>query len=512
MANIAATTTAVTSRRTLISSTTVRSTAVALVCAFGLHLAFPLTTLWWLAPFSLAGLAFVWYALPPRTAALVGYASGLLFFSVGFWWFGETAGALIGPAAPIIAVGPALAEALTFAFTAGAASLAARHCDPRTVPFVVAAAFALGEQVRSSTVLGVPFEQLGTTMVDSPLRALAAYAGGYGLTFATVLLGASLGWWLLSLRDRRRGFTCGVVWVGVILCTASAWMAWPARHYAPPARRVAAVQGGIPQSVKRSDAGLALALERYTSMTQQLRGAHPSLVLWPETVITTDYRQAPALRARLAALAAQLDTTLYAGGFWDDGTKLQNALMIFDPHVNRTDITALYLKEQLVPFAEYVPGPAWLRALPFADQIGAFRPGLNAREVYHGATVLICWESVFGDIAHARLRDDPSLFLIATDDAWFGTTEGPYEHAQAATLRAVETGRWVLRAAATGISGIIAPDGTWTQRTALGGTALVLGDVGPPAPGPYARLGPVPIGIAMALIVVLPFVVRRRRT
>jgi apolipoprotein N-acyltransferase len=80
-------------------------------------------------------------------------------------------------------------------------------------------------------------------------------------------------------------------------------------------------------------------------------------------------------------------------------------------------------------------------------------------------------------------------------------------------LRAVETGRWVLRAGATGISGIVAPDGRWTQRTALGGVATVVGDVGAPAPGPYAALGPAPVGFAMAAIAGLPFLVSfaRRR-
>jgi apolipoprotein N-acyltransferase len=511
MINIAATT-AIPSRRTLFSSTTVRSTAVALLCAFGLHLAFPLTTWWWLAPFAAAGLVATWCTLAPRAAALVGYASGVLFFTLGFSWFGETAGALVGPFAPVLDLGPAVAEALAFAFAAVVASLAARHCDVRAVPFVAAAAFALAEQVRSTSALGVPLEQLGITMIDSPLRALAAYAGGYGLTFATMLLGASLGWWLLSLRDSRRRSTFAAAWSGIILCAAIAWFFWPARHHAVPARRVAAVQGGIAQTVKRSDAGLALALDRYTTMTKTLRAQHPALVLWPETVITTDYLRAPALRTRFAKLAAEIDTTLYTGGFWDDGITLQNALMIFDPHVNRNDIAGLYVKEQLVPFAEYLPGPGWLGSLPYANQIGAFKPGHNAQETYAGATPLICWESVFGDIAHARLRDNPSLFLIATDDAWFGTTEGPYEHAQAATLRAVETGRWVLRAAATGISGIIAPDGTWTQRTALGGPAIVVGDVGAATPGPYARLGPTPVGIALAFIVVVPFLARRRRT
>jgi len=511
MINTAATTIAIPSRRTLFSSATVRSTAVALVCAFGLHLAFPRTTWWWLAPFAAAGLVAAWCALPPRRAALVGYLSGLLFFTLGFSWFGETAGALVGPFAPVLDLGPAVVEALAFAFAALIASLAARRCDARAVPFVAAAAFALGEQLRSTSALGVPLEQLGITMVDSPLRPLAAFAGGYGLTFATVLLGASLGWWLLARSDARRLRTLVVVWAGVALCAFGAWMFWPARYHAAPARRVAAVQGGIAQTVKRSDAGLALALDRYTTMTKALRAQHPALVLWPETVITTDLLRAPELRARFARLAAELGTTLYVGGFWDDGTTLQNAMLIFDPHVNRNDVAGLYVKEQLVPMAEYLPGPAWLRALPYASQIGGFKPGTNAQETYASATPLICWESVFGDIAHARLRDDPSLFLIATDDAWFGTTEGPYEHAQGATLRAVETGRWVLRAAATGISGIVAPDGTWAQRTSLGGAAVVVGDVGAPAPGLYARLGPTPIGFVLAFVVAVPFLARRRR-
>ncbi|HEV2641568.1 MAG TPA: hypothetical protein VGT98_02620, partial [Candidatus Elarobacter sp.] len=313
MTNIAATTTAIPSRRTLFSSATVRSTAVALVCAFGLHLAFPLTTWWWLAPFAAAGLLATWFALPPRRAALVGYLSGLLFFTLGFSWFGETAGALVGPFAPVLDLGPALVEALAFAFAAVIASLAARRCDVRAVPFVAAAAFALGEQLRSTSALGVPLEQIGITMVDSPLRALAAYAGGYGLTFATVLLGASLGWWLLDRADARRVRALAFVWVGLAMCTFAAWSFWPARHYAAPARRVAAVQGGIAQTVKRSDSGLALALDRYTTMTNALRAQHPALVLWPETVITTDLLREPALRARFARLAVQLDATLYAG-------------------------------------------------------------------------------------------------------------------------------------------------------------------------------------------------------
>lgn len=486
------------------------------MCAFGLHLAFPLTGWWWLAPVAIAGLVASWCSLAPVAAAFVGYLSGIVFFSFGFSWFGETAGSLLGAAAPLLDIGPALLEAFAFAFAALAASLAAQRCDARAVPFAAAAAFTVGELLRSSGVLGTPLEQLGVAMIDSPLRALAAFVGSYGVTFATALAGASLGWWILRVRDGARARTMLVAWAAVAAAAALAWTFWPARHLAPPTRRVAAVQGGIAQTLKMTPGGLDVAIDRYAGLTASLKPQHPTLVLWPETVILAqlndgDARTA-ALSLRFAAIARDIDATLYAGALAVDpsrraGVASYNALFVYDPHARTADgVAHVYRKEQLVPFAEYVPGPAWLRGLPYADQIGRYTPGTNPVETIDGATALICWESLFGDIAHARLRDDPSLFLVATDDAWFGTTEFPYEHAMAAQLRAVETGRWVLRAGATGISGIVAPDGRWTQRTALGAVAIVVGDVGAPVDVPYAHFGPTPVGVVLALIVVLPFV------
>ncbi len=478
-----------------------------------LHLAFPLTNWWWLAPLALAGLFASWCVLPPRSAAVAGYVSGLVFFALGFSWFGETAGSLLGRAAPILVLGPAAVEAFAFLAVAVIASVVARCCDARVVPLAIAAAFALCEALRSSGVLGVPFSQIGVAMVDSPLRPLAAFIGGYGITFATALLGASLGWWLLARNSRARSSALVVSWLAVASCTAVAWIAWPARHYAPPTRTVAAVQGGIEQSVKStgSDAALQLALTRYTSLTATLDAQHPSLVLWPETVLMTDVAASPALQSRLATLARSVGAPLWVGNTPTIApVGATNALLIFDPRRPGNAPAAVYMKEQLVPFAEYLPGPAWLHALPFTDEVGPYHPGRNDAEQYDGASPLICWESVFPDLAHAHLAGDPTLLLIATDDAWFGTTQGPYEHAQAATLRAVETGRWVLRAAATGVSGIVAPDGSWTRRTTIGTTpVIVVGEVGPPAPGPFARLGPLPIEIALTLLVLVPLLWRR---
>ena len=443
--------------------------------------------------------------LAPRAAALAGYLGGIAFFALGFSWFGETAGSLVGPAAPLLSLGPAALEAFAFAAVAVVASYAARRVDVRLVPLVVASAFAFAEAVRSSGTLGLPFSQLGVAMVGSPLRAIAAFAGGYGITFAAALLGASLGWWMLARDDARRARTALATWALVALATSLAWAFWPARHAPAPTRRVAAVQGGIAQTLKRSEQGLTLAIDTYTRLTQSLAAARPALVLWPETVITEDLGADPVTSARFAQLANALHTTLYAGTIISvPGSDGYNALRIYGPQPNA------YRKEQLVPFAEYLPGPPWLRSLPLANEVSAFLPGTNAVETIDGATPLICWESLFADIAHARLAQNPSLFLVATDDAWFDRSEAPYEHADAASLRAIETGRWVLQAGATGVSGIVAPDGHWTVRAPMHVATTVVGDVGAPAPGPFARIGPLPVILALGALMVLPFARRRR--
>src|SRR5665213_1686646 len=113
---------------------------------------------------------------------------------------------------------------------------------------------------------------------------------------------------------------------------------------------------------------------------------------------------------------------------------------------------------------------------------------------------LICWESAFADLAYAQVRDGAQLLVVSTDDAWFGDTAGPYQHAQIAQLRAIEDGVWVVRAAATGISGIIAPDGRYVARSALDTQTIVTGLVGSPPGSPFAHFGPTPVALTLAAL------------
>jgi apolipoprotein N-acyltransferase len=495
-------------RRISLSSPRVRAVVLSAFCAFALHLAFPRTGAWWLIPFALAVLFRTWSALPPAAAALNGYLSGLVFFTLSFSWFGETAGALVGPLAFVIDLGPAMAEALAFAFTALVASLAARRSSPYAAPLAIAAAFTAGEWMRSTGILGVPFGQLGLPLIDSPLRPIAAFAGGYGSTFVVATVAAYAGAAVLDARMRRLGVASIVA---AIALTMAATLTWPARALATPALRIAAIQGNIPQSIKASDAARLIAAQRYAAMTLAVAPQHPAFVLWPETVILTDMTRDTSARAAFGALAKRIGIPIFVGTLTSDANgNVYNTLVIFD---RDGKVESMVEKRQLVPFAEFLPAPAWLRAIPAINEIGRFAQGHGPQvDPLTHAGVLICWESMFGDIALDTVRAGARFIVVSTDDAWFGRSDGPDQHAQATTLRAVETGRWIVRAAATGISGIVGPDGEWRARSVLETQTSIVGEIGDPVDTVYARIGSYPIGLAALALVVLVLVPWRRRT
>ena len=480
----------------------------------------------WVAPIALGGLFAAWMTLTPRAAAGVGYLAGIVFFALSFSWFGETAGALLGPFGFLLDLGPAIVEALAFALAAAIAALAAQRLRGPWIPVVAAAGFTLTEQLRSSGLLGVPLYQIGAAFVETPLAPLAALGGVYALTFVVALAGAALGAAAIEPDRRRAVVRIGGVLLAVGTATLLAWFTWPARNLGPATVRVAAVQGNIRQSVKWEARSLPLAVARYTELTTGLRSFKPQFVLWPETVITTDLLLDPAVAAvpenanlvvtdrelqqRFRGLARSLGTVIAVGSDEASATGSFNDLFFFTP---AGGLESIYRKRQLVPFAEFLPGPRWLRGLPFASLVSSFGAGRDSQPIDPRLRVapLICWEAGFSDLAQAQVAAGARFFAVATDDAWFGDSDGPYAQAQIGQLRAVETGRWIVRAAATGISGIIAPDGRWKARSALDTQAVVTGTIGEPQPTVYSRLGPWPVGVALALVSLAGFGLTARR-
>lgn len=480
----------------MVSSVPFRDAGVAAGAAVALAAAFPKLGAAWLVPFGTAALFWLWQGASWKRAALLGWFAGLIFFALDFAWVGHTVGRYIGIFGPFLAFGPALFEAPFFALAGALAAIAYARMQPNVAPLGAAAAFTTCEWLRSIGILAAPFDQLGYTQADSPLRVIAAYAGTYGITFALCTIGA-----YAADALRRRTWQPLIVAVSAVaLLTFAAWSAWPARNLAPPTIPVAAIQGNIAQSFKWN--ALGLAVHRYTAMTRAASSGHPRLIVWPETVITTELDANLTLVGHFSDLAREVHATVVAGSLAAGPSGLYNSIYIFSPKGGYS----VYDKRQLVPFAEWFPGRAFLSWLPYVSALnGGLVPGRDD-SVYrtNALTIapLICWESTFADLAYAQVRRGAQLLVVSTDDAWFGTTSGPYMHAQIAQLRAVETGAYVVRAAATGISGIIAPDGRWQARSGLARRAIVTGRVGPRVNTLFSRIGPTTIGILFAVLYV----------
>jgi apolipoprotein N-acyltransferase len=490
---------------------------VAVLGAIALAFAFPNASQPWLAPVGAAGLFWAWQRLSWKRAFFIGWFAGAIFFGLSYSWFTYTVGTYVGPFAFAIVLIPALVHGLTFAGSAVCASAALRYCSRWLAPIAAAAAFTAFEWFKSIGIVGIPFAQIGYTQTISPLGVFAAYVGCYGVTFVVMLLGASIAQAIALRSAVKLAVVAGAIAISWGVCFAY----WPARHAAAPAMRVAVVQGNIAQSIKWDPQTLPRSVERYVALTKKLAPFHPALVVWPETVITADLNDAPyywntalltpaqrlqlrdilatddRLNKKFAALAAQLHTTLSLGSvdrhFGPEGLKEYNALYTYGPAGNLINV---YDKRQLVPFAESLPAPALFSWLPYSTLIGRFGHGTVDTVVPAGNmrfAPLICWESAFADLVHAQIARGAQFLVIPTDDAWFGPSSGTYQHAQIAQMRAIESGQWVIQAASTGISGVIAPDGRWVEHTSLDQQAVLATTIGMPAGSLFARIGPNPV-------------------
>lgn len=462
------------------------SLALPAISAVLLAATFPKLDASWLGPVALAPLFWLWRRRSWRSAFLTGWYAGTLFFLLNMAWIGTSIGQFVGPLGPVAVFLFAAIEGLFFGLAgAGAAWLAAR--GSRLWPLGCAGAWTIAELLRGSGSLGVPFGLVGNAQAATPFVAVASYLSVYGVSFALALLSAASAD-LFDARTRR----AGAAWiVGTLAVCGALWLLWPARaHVAAATTRVAIVQGNVSQDVKWSPRFFWQEFDRYERGTLAASGAHPALVVWPETVVTTFLNESPQVQARIAQLARRVDATLLIGTDSRAGSHLANQMWAFGAHGN---VDTIYTKRSLVPFAEYLPWESVLGKIPVFDPVSRFSPG-KREVVFRDAPLpygaLICYESAFPGDAWSAAHAGARLLVVATDDAWFGTSAGPYQHAELARLRAVEEGTYVVRAAATGISGIIAPDGAWRTRIPLGVERTVVGEVGPPSPTVYRRLGP----------------------
>jgi len=403
-----------------------------------------------------------------------GFSFGLGWFGFGAWWLAPTlhtyghlpwivAGLCVLLVGCVMAMLPVIWAWMAWRLAGN---------SPWLMPsFAVAAVFE--EWLRGHLFTGLPWTALGNVLLSTEAIGWAPWFGVYALSFLPAFMAAALV--LILQRSNLHWGLSGLAMALLLLWTAPG-LSPNGTASQQPEKRVALIQGNIPQDQKWDAAFLNETMQRYATLSA---GARADIIIWPEAAVPFFLSRSPAWSAWLSARIRDWQTPLLFGGLkaFSDGTA-QNGLYAEMPATTLAGHPRDFAgKQHLVPFGEYVP--EWLPFLhTLVPEIADFRPAqgsgtLDVDHVRYGA--LICYESLFPELARERVLAGAQVLVNVTNDAWYGQSPAAWQHLQAARMRAAETGRYVLRAANTGVSAIISPDGEitdsipWWTTTSLQG-------------------------------------------
>lgn len=427
---------------------------------------------------TLAGLFRLWEAAPSkRQAALTGFLFGLGFFGAGVSWVYVSLHDFGGMDAAVAVAATAMFCAVLALFPALAGfALGLFRCG-HAAKFALAAPalWLVTEWVRGWILTGFPWLALGYSQAPvSPLAGYAPLAGVYG---ASLLTAVSAGLVYLVWRGGERTLWAGVavaLWIGGFSLKQ---IEWTQPTSAPVT--VSLLQGNISQDVKWRPEKSWETLQTYFQLVQS---SSSRLIILPETAIPIFYEDVP--RYYLESLAKHArsnggDVLFGIPEYVSVGKGAYfNSVMTAGRSPSQT-----YRKSHLVPFGEYIPLKPffpWLIHQILHIPLDDFSRGEEFQKPLEvggeKVAMSICYEDAFGE---EMIRQLPAATLLAnvSNDAWFGNSIAPPQHQQMAQMRALEAGRYMLRATNTGMTAIIDQHGRVTARvpqfelTALHGTA-----------------------------------------
>ncbi|MDQ6737647.1 MAG: apolipoprotein N-acyltransferase [Gemmatimonadota bacterium] len=323
--------------------------------------------------------------------------------------------------------------------------------------------------------LSFPWLPLGLALAHVPILAQIADISGVRTVsfFIAAVNGLFADAWL------HRSFVHGAMLrIGaavVLITTVASYGAWRmATIELSPIARIAIVQPDIPEEAKLTTADPTLHVAKLVAMTRaEAARSSPDLIVWPEASLDRFLWQYPNWADSLRSAVAAHPTPMIVG-FMDSGNPLNvpfayyNAALLTDPRGNVSPQPP-YRKHYLVPIVERVPflNPEWFHGV---DYFGGFSRGTSEEPFslqFGGVGVLICYESIFPQLARDYAREGTTVLLNITNDAWFQRSNAPYQHFAHLSLRAIETRLPIVRAANTGISGWIDPLGRVRAETPI---------------------------------------------
>jgi len=430
-------------------------------------LAFSPNNMWLLGIISVMGLYMALKHATPRQGGFTGWFFGVGFFGTGASWVFVSIN-VYGNA------GPELACFLTGLFVAGLALFFALQCwinqrffNCSFYIFSFAALWVLGEWLRSWFLTGFPWLYMGYPHTDSTFSGVAPVFGVMGISLIVVITGASFGEMFLVWLRTHSGYTVAktylptglfFMWIATSLLGNITWVT----PVADSTLEVGLVQANIDQKRKFDRSFIEENLDRYESLSNPLWDT--DIVIWPETAIPYIYDRAGHVRDYFSGQAQNSGTALITGIFGETDAGLHNSITSLGIG------SGIYHKQKLVPFGEYVPLRFLLSGLLelFALPMSSLEEGPANQDMLraHDYTIapFICYEVVYPDFVR-RQAVDADLLVTISNDTWFGASWGPLQHLEMAAMRALENGRYMIRATNNGVSAIINEKGQITARS-----------------------------------------------
>jgi apolipoprotein N-acyltransferase len=448
---------------------------------------FPKIGLDWLAWFALVPLLLAIANLSIKESFRIGFFAGLIHYLTLLYW--------VVPVMRIYGYLPLyLCIVILLLFAAVLALFPAVFCaaltgiggTPLRCLIAIPLLWVALEYIRTFAFTGFPWELLGYSQyLRLHLIQIADLSGVYGVSFLIALSNSAVFFAVMFItrstwRERRISKSVLVCAVMVLAAGLLLTLIYGSRRVkatdrlaaASPTTRITVVQPNINQAVKWDPAFQAATVKTNNRLSLAAKPENPDLIVWPEsaTPFYLFYDKEPTREVLEGIQKCDTDFLIGSPSFdrQDGNIVYYNSAYLIRPKLK---IISKYDKAHLVPYGEYVPLKGWFPFLgKVVAQVGDFQAGEPGRTLpwEKGAIgVQICYEIIFPGLSRAMVRNNAVLLINITNDAWFGTTSGPYQHFSMAVFRAVENRRALARAAQTGISGFIDPAGRILISTPL---------------------------------------------
>lgn len=466
--------------------------------------------LWPLAIVTLGALFGLWQGGSPRRAAGLGYVFGVGMFGHGVWWI-QVSIHKFGLPIYTFSVSMTALFVLFMALYPALIGYLVRRLpaanERARLLLLMPALWVLGEWLRGWLLTGFPWLLLGYSQVDSWLAGYAPLGGVHAASIAVALMASFAAFAVHAAPVGRLTAFAGLLAVAAGGFALSR-MDWT-RAVGEPAL-VALVQGAVPQEIKWRAEYRAPTLELYQGLSAPHWGK--SVVIWPETALPAFPGEIRPQLESLAARAKEAGTALLVG--MPTGNPAHG--VYFNSVVLMGEGAGQYDKHHLVPFGEFLPIDRWLR--PILDfltiPMSSFSRGpeiqapLAAGVLRFG--VSICYEDAYASEVR-KAFPAANLLVNVSDDAWFGDTIAPHQHLEIARMRALESGRYLLRATNTGVSAIIDGRGRVLARSPQFEPYVLTGEAeAREGATPFVRTGHWPVLLVAATMALVSIRLRRK--